>query len=202
MPQIDLLSDEYFDRPVTIVARNLLGMLLVRQLGEDLLAGYITETEAYDGSSDLASHARVGKTARNAVMYGPAGTAYVYFTYGMHWCLNVVTGPVDYPAAVLIRAIYPVKGLSRIARNRQGIKAKQWTDGPAKLTRALEINGEQNGVKLTGTQSGIWMEKGIEVPDQYIQTGKRIGIDRTPEPWVSKPWRFWLNYDRAVELFS
>ena len=202
MPQIDLLSDEYFDRPVTIVARNLLGMLLVRQLGEDLLAGYITETEAYDGSSDLASHARVGKTARNAVMYGPAGTAYVYFTYGMHWCLNVVTGPVDYPAAVLIRAIYPVKGLSRIARNRQGIKAKQWTDGPAKLTRALEINGEQNGVKLTGTQSGIWMEKGIEVPDQYIQTGKRIGIDRTPEPWVSKPWRFWLSYDRAVELFS
>ena len=202
MPQIDLLTEEYFDRAVTVIARNLLGMRLVRQLGEDQLAGYITETEAYDGSSDLASHARVGKTARNAVMYGPAGNAYVYFTYGMHWCLNVVTGPVDYPAAVLIRAIYPVKGISRIARNRQGIKAKQWTDGPAKLTKALEINGEQNGVKLTGTQSGLWIEKGIEVTDNYIQTGKRIGIDRTPEPWLSKPWRFWLSNDTAVKLFS
>lgn len=202
MPQIAPLSDEYFDRPVTIVARNLLGMLLVRQLGEDLLAGYITETEAYDGSSDLACHARVGKTARNAVMYGPAGNAYVYFTYGMHWCLNVVTGPVDYPAAVLIRAIFPVKGLSRIAYNRQGVKTKQWSNGPAKLTKALEINGEQNGIKLTGTQSGLWIEKGIEVADQYIQTGKRIGIDRTPEPWRSKPWRFWLGNGTAVELFS
>ena len=202
MPQIDRLSDEYFERPVTIVARDLLGMRLVRQLGEDLLAGYITETEAYDGSSDLACHARVGKTARNAVMYGPAGNAYVYFTYGMHWCLNVVTGPVDYPAAVLIRAIYPVKGLSRIAYNRQGVKAKQWTNGPAKLTKALEINGEQNGINLTGTQSGLWIEKGIEVADQYILTGKRIGIDRTPEPWRSKPWRFWLSNGTAVELFS
>src|SRR5665648_393354 len=149
MPQIDRLSDEYFDRPVTIVARNLLGMRLVRQLGEDLLAGYIIETEAYDGSSDLACHAKVGKTARNAVMYGPAGYAYVYFTYGMHWCLNVVTGPVDYPAAVLIRAIYPVTGLSRIAVNRAGVKEKQWTNGPAKLTKAFEINGGQNGVNLT-----------------------------------------------------
>ena len=202
MPQIDLLTEEYFDRPVTVVARNLLGMHLVRQLGEDQLAGYMTETEAYDGSSDLACHARVGKTARNAVMYGPAGNAYVYFTYGMHWCLNVVTGPVDYPAAVLICAIYPVKGISENRQKPSGIKAKQWTDGPAKLTKALEINGEQNGVKLTGTQSGLWIEKGIEVTDNYIQTGKRIGIDRTPEPWLSKPWRFWLSNDTAVKLFS
>lgn len=202
MPQADHLTEEYYNHPVIIVARNLLGKRLVRQLGEDLLTGYITETEAYDGSSDLACHARVGKTVRNAVMFGPAGYAYVYFTYGMHWCLNVVTGPVDYPAAVLIRAIYPVTGLSRIANNRAGIKNGQWTNGPAKLTKALEINGDLNGVNLSDKQSGLWIDKGIDVESQFIQTGKRIGIDHTPEPWRSKPWRFWLGDESAAELFS
>lgn len=189
----EILSEQFYNRYVVDVARDLLGRHLVRILNGQRISGIIIETEAYDGKQDLACHARVGKTNRNAVMFGPPGHAYVYFTYGMHWCLNVVTGAIDYPAAVLLRAIEPVEGLVCIAENRKQVQRKNWTNGPAKLTQALQINRLQNGVKLTSQESGLWIERGEKIPENLIKTSPRIGINNTPEPWKSMPWRFFVD---------
>ena len=192
MPEYPLHQSFYY-RQVVEVAIDLIGKRLVRQMNGFHITGLICETEAYDGMSDLACHARVGKTNRTAVMFGPPGFAYVYFTYGMHWCFNVVTGEEGYAAAVLIRAIIPESGLEFIANNRQGIDRKQWVNGPAKLTKALMIDKSQNGVNLSNSQSGLWIEEGNLIDKSCILQGPRIGIERTPEPWRSKPWRFWVE---------
>lgn len=185
-----LLPRDFYEQEVTLVARRLLGKRLVRSLDGMRLAGTIIETEAYRGEEDLACHAKSGRTPRNAVMYGPAGHAYVYFTYGMHWCLNAVTGAVDYPAAVLIRAIRPTEGLDDMALRRGRFPRSQWCNGPAKLTQALCIDGNLNGVSLCDRDAGLWIEEGEEISDQWVKTTPRIGIDSVPEPWKSKPWRF------------
>lgn len=196
MPEY-LLNQSFYNRQVVDVAIDLIGRRLVRQVNGNRISGVICETEAYDGVTDLACHARVGKTRRNETMFGPPGYAYVYFTYGMHWCFNVVTGQEGYAAAVLIRAIVPDSGLEIIAKNRQGIEKKHWVDGPAKLTRALMIDISQNGVCLTNIKNGLWIEEGIQMDKTCINQGPRIGIENTPEPWRSKPWRFWM--DQKVE---
>jgi len=196
----EILPERFYDRYVVNVARDLLGKRLVRILEGQRISGIITETEAYDGRQDLACHARVGKTKRNAVMFGPAGRAYVYFTYGMHWCLNVVTGEQDYPAAVLIRAIEPQEGLTIMAETRKQVNRKQWTNGPAKLTQAMQINGNQNGIHITRQDENLWIETGWQVEESLIQTGLRIGISKTPEPWRSMPWRFWFDASQPNEL--
>ncbi|MDK2980459.1 MAG: DNA-3-methyladenine glycosylase [Chloroflexota bacterium] len=172
------------------VARELLGQRLVRLVDGQRVAGLILEAEAYDGESDLACHARSGKTERNAMMYGEAGHAYVYFTYGMHWMLNCVCGPAGYPAAVLLRAILPLEGLERIAARRAGIAEKLWCDGPAKLTKALSIDKNQNGADLCAQKDGLFIEKAPQIPEYLVQRTPRIGIDYAGEPWVSQPWRF------------
>ena len=187
------LPCEFYLRPAPIVAQNLLGMTLIRILAGQRVSGRIIETEAYEGEEDLASHARSGLTARNAVMYGPPGRAYVYFTYGMHWCLNAVTGAEGYPAAVLIRAIVPVEGLQIIAKNRSGIAARNWTDGPAKLCRALQIDGTLNGVELCHASSPLRIEEGEPAANDEVIASPRVGIQYSPEPWLSKPWRFRLR---------
>ncbi|MRR31203.1 DNA-3-methyladenine glycosylase, partial [bacterium] len=184
------LPRDWYERDPVVVARELLGMRLVRVLDGQLLSGIISETEAYRGEEDLACHARVGRTPRTAVMYGPAGLAYVYFTYGLHWCLNVVCLSEGYPAAVLIRAIEPQDGLEIIATRRSSRPPAQWTDGPAKLTQALGIDGSQNGVDLTLQTGGLWIEPGGKVPDDRVVIGPRVGINNVPEPWRSMPWRF------------
>jgi len=184
------LPRDWYERDPVVVARELLGMQLVRMLDRQMLRGVISETEAYRGEEDLACHARVGRTARTAVMYGPAGVAYVYFTYGLHWCLNAVCLPPDYPAAVLIRAIEPLEGLEVMGARRGGRPQTQWTDGPAKLTQALGIDGGQNGVDLTSTAGELWIEPGNLVPDDAVVIGPRVGINNVPEPWRSMPWRF------------
>jgi DNA-3-methyladenine glycosylase len=171
-------------------ARNLLGKRLVRQIDGQRISGWICETEAYDGESDRACHARSGKTLRNSVMYGEAGHAYVYFTYGMHWMLNCVCGDEGYPAAVLIRALVPMEGLEYIACRREGIARKDWCSGPARLTRALSIDKESNGVSLTELSSGLYIEVGKIVPENNVTRTPRIGIQYAGEPWVSLPWRF------------
>jgi len=181
------------------VARDLLGKSLVRVLSGRRVSGIITETEAYDGMQDLACHARVGKTKRNAVMFGLAGHAYVYFTYGMHWCLNVVSGAQDYPAAVLIRAIEPQEGLDIIAINRGKFARKNWTNGPAKLTQALQINQLQNGLDITRPDGNLWVESGLVLNENVVKTGPRIGIANTPEPWRSIPWRFWFDATQQAD---
>jgi len=184
------LPESFYAAEVVDVARQLLGMRLVRSLDGVRISGIITETEAYRGEEDLACHARSGKTLRNAVMYGRPGRAYIYFTYGMHWCLNAVCGPEGFPAAVLIRAIHPIEGKDVIALQREGRKSSDWCSGPARLCKALAIDKALNGAALCEDESPLWIEEGTFLPDSNISITPRIGISNTPEPWRSKPWRF------------
>jgi DNA-3-methyladenine glycosylase len=181
-----ILPPEFYDRPTLTVARELLGMRLVRLLDGVRLSGIITEAEAYIGEEDQGCHAKAGLTARTKVMYGPPGRAYVYFTYGMHWMLNAVTEAEGFPAAVLLRAIQPQEGLELISSHRQG----RDTNGPAKLTQALGIQREFNGCSLCSASSGLWIEKADPIPDECVTIGARVGLYTVPEPWKSKPWRF------------
>jgi len=185
-----ILSLAFYNRPVLNVARDLLGMRLVRILENTRTAGIIIETESYDGENDLACHAHVGKTRRNEVMFGPPGHAYIYFTYGMHWLLNCVTGQEGYPAAVLIRSIFPTENVEAIARRRLPAKEKDWCNGPAKLTRAFSIDKQLNGVNLCSKQSPIFIELAETVSENQVRISPRVGISSVPEPWRSKPWRF------------
>jgi DNA-3-methyladenine glycosylase len=123
-------------------------------------------------------------------MYGPPGSAYVYFTYGMHWCLNAVTEAEGVPAAVLIRAVETVEGLGVIASRRGKAKRANWTNGPAKLTLAFGVDSAQNGIDLTSTHAGLWIEPGQPIPDECVTIGPRVGLYSVPEPWKSMPWRF------------
>jgi DNA-3-methyladenine glycosylase len=176
----------FYDRSTLTVARDLIGARLVHLFRGRRLAGIITETEAYIGEDDLGCHARAGRTPRTAVMYGAPGHAYVYFTYGNHWMLNVVTEHKGFPAAVLIRAVQPVDGMAVIARRRRG----RDTHGPGKLTQGLAITGGDNGRDLTTTASTLWIEAGWTAPSSLIVRGPRVGLNSVPEPWKSKPWRF------------
>lgn len=184
------LPVEFFNRPTLTVARELLGCCLVRMLDGTRLAGIITETEAYIGETDLGCHAKAGRTRRTEPMYGHPGRAYVYFTYGMHWCLNAVTEAEGFPAAVLIRAIEAVEGQQIVASRRAKVKKNAWSDGPAKLTMAFGIDAQQNQVNLTKTSSGLWIEPGFVISDKNVTTGPRVGLYNVPEPWKSIPWRF------------
>ncbi len=186
----EALLAEFYARDVLAVAPDLLGARLVRCLNGVTISGIICEVEAYRGEEDLACHARAGRTPRTAVMYGAPGHAYVYFTYGMHWMLNVVCMPEEQPAAILIRAIRPSSGLDLIAARRSGVTAAHWTDGPAKLCRALGIDGALNGCDLTLANGDLWIEAGESIPPDRVHTGPRIGIDYVPEPWKSLPWRY------------
>ena len=185
-----ILSSDFYNRPVLDVAHDLLGMRLVRILENTRTAGIIVDTEAYDGENDLACHAHVGKTRRNETMFGPPGYAYVYFTYGMHWLLNCVTGQEGYPAAVLIRSVFPTENIEAIARRRNPAKEKDWCNGPAKLTRAFCIDKQLNGVNLCSKKSLIIIEQAEPIPENFVHTSPRVGISSVPEPWCSKPWRY------------
>jgi DNA-3-methyladenine glycosylase len=154
------------------------------------VAGRIVEVEAYGGQDDPASHARSGPTARNGVMFGPGGLLYVYFTYGMHWCANVVTGPAGDAQAVLIRALEPVRGLEQMRERRSGgrrmVEDSQLCSGPAKLCQALAIDGSHNGVDLVGRGAPVQLlDDGVDPPTHPL-VGPRIGISRA----VERPWRF------------
>lgn len=184
---------EFYEQPAREVARALLGQHIVHIVNGQRISGCLLETEAYDGESDGACHARSGKTARNSPLYGPPGLAYVYFTYGIHWLLNVVARPENEPAGVLFRAIYPIEGLDIIRDNRAGQKRKNWCNGPAKLTRALAVDGEQNLFPLYDSNSPLHIEPGITVPDRLVRTSPRIGVDYAPEPWKSIEWRFFVD---------
>ena len=181
-----ILSRDFYNRSTLTVARELIGARLVRILDGVKLVGIITEAEAYIGETDLACHAKAGLTPRTAPMYGPPGHAYVYFTYGNHWMLNAVAEREGFPAAVLIRAIQPVEGIEIMLERRSG----RDTLGPGKLCQAMGITKSENRVDLTGTTGGLWIEAGIKVPDSLVTKSPRVGLNNTPEPWLSKPWRF------------
>jgi DNA-3-methyladenine glycosylase len=183
---MNILPRNFYDRPTLKVARELIGARLVRILDGVKLVGLITETEAYISEKDLACHAKAGLTARTKVMFGDPGHAYVYFTYGNHWMLNVVTEKEGFPAAVLVRAIQPMEGVGIMSARRMG----RDTFGPGKICQAMGISKAENGVDLTETASGLWIEAGVHVPNSLVTKGPRVGLNNTPEPWLSKPWRF------------
>lgn len=162
-----ILQKSFFEQPTLVVAENLLGKFLARE-GR---ACMITETEAYDGFEDKASHASRGETPRNMVMFGEAGIWYVYFVYGMHHMLNIVTGPKGYPAAVLIRGVKEVSG-------------------PGRVTKIFGVDRTTNEQKAN-RKSGLWIEdRGIVILKNHIEKTPRIGVAYAGEEWANKPWRF------------
>lgn len=201
------LTQDFYARGAQVVAQQLLGKLLVRQLPDgQRLSGIIVETEAYCDADelDLACHgdrANGGRpTPRTRVMFGPPGVAYVYFTYGMHWMFNVVTGQAGVANAVLMRALQPVDGLDEMSDRRNGRGLNELTNGPAKLAQALGIDKSQNGENLCDPNGFIWIEDAavIAVAPADIASGPRIGLGKTPEPWLSMPWRYWVRDNRFV----
>lgn len=187
-----LLRKFYLRTDTVVVARELLGQLLV-VTGADgrRTAGMIVETEAYLGTGDRAAHSFGGRrTARNEVMYGPAGHAYVFFVYGMYYQFNVVTGPAEHPHAILVRAVEPVRGIDLMRRRRGEMKDKNLTSGPGKLCIAMGIDRSLNGQDLLGEL--VWLESYRSYSDDEIAAGKRIGIDYAGEDAV-RPWRFWVK---------
>jgi DNA-3-methyladenine glycosylase len=189
------LETSFYDRPTLEVAPDLLGKVLVRRLGRSRLAGRIVETEAYVGPEDRACHASRGRTARTEIMFGPAGHAYVFLIYGVWCCLNVVTERLDFPAAVLIRAIEPLEGISKMtARRGRDLALHQIGSGPGKLTTALGIDLSDNGARLDG--SGLWIEdRGLDPAP--VRAAPRIGVDYAGA-WSRKPWRFFEEGNASV----
>ncbi len=183
------LPRKFYNRPTLAVARDLLGARLVYISNGKKLVGFIVETEAYIGEDDLACHAKAGRTKRTDPMYGEAGHAYIYFTYGNHWMLNAVTEEEGFPAAVLIRAIQPIEGVELMMKRRKG----RDTFGPGKLTQAMGITKRQNYADLTEPTSPLRIEAGVKIPDKIVTITPRVGLNQTPEPWFSKPWRFLVN---------
>lgn len=188
----------FFHRRTDLVARDLLGCLLVRESNGTRLSGRIVEAEAYRGEEDLACHAKAGRTRRTEVMYGPPGVAYVYFTYGMHWMLNVVTEKEGFPAAILIRAVEPIEGIEVMRRLRGMNEVSLLCKGPGRLTQAMAIQKAENGLDFCQETSSLRIESGIEPKTREIGASPRIGLGRTPEPWLSKRWRFYLKGNSFV----
>lgn len=168
------------------VAPRLLGCYVEREIDGVQLIGKIVETEAYS-QDDSASHSYNGETPRTAAMFGPPGNLYVYFTYGMHFCCNVVTGPVGQGDAVLIRALEPIEGVELMSLNRHGRKGIQLTNGPAKLCQALSIDRQLNGHSLYQAPLGLMLKPEMDV-ESIVQT-TRIGISKAKDA----PWRFYIR---------
>jgi DNA-3-methyladenine glycosylase len=164
------LGRKFFDRNAEAVARDLIGCYLVRKRGRKLLKSRISETEAYVGPHDLACHASRGRTLRTEAMFGPAGTLYVYLVYGLHWMINVVTGPVDFPAAVLIRGVDSIVG-------------------PGRLSKALGVTGALNGHPAS-ERSGLWFAKDHRLAPLPILSTPRIGVGYAGPIWSNKKYRF------------
>lgn len=204
-------------------ARSLLGALLVREAdapGAEPRVGRIVEVEAYIGEDDRASHARFGRTARNGVMYGAPGIAYVYLVYGMYHCLNVVTEPEGTPAAVLVRAVEPVAGVTAMRRARVAFAGRRRRDraaaepeqarialapperlaaGPGLVAAAFGLTREHTGLDLLDPRSPVRLERASdEAPEPEIAASPRIGIGYAGEPWTSVPWRLYVPSSPAV----
>ena len=187
------LSKDFYKHGVTIVAKNLLGKILVKNDKKYPLAGKIIETEAYHGDFDKAAHSFKGRTKRTEVMFKEGGYLYVYFTYGKHFCCNVVTGKEGKGTAVLIRAVEPLANVDKMIKNRYGRKLKNekeilnLTSGPGKVCKSFKIDKSYSGTDLLGEKIFILDSK--RVKEQDIGMSKRIGISRS----VDLPWRFFIK---------
>ena len=184
-----IVSPEFFEKSTLETARRLLGKYIA---AGDFL-GKIAETEAYL-KDDSASHSFRGKTPRNSAMFGPPGRAYVYFTYGMHHCFNIVTNKEETGEAVLIRAVEPIKGIEMMKRNRKMKDAKDLCNGPAKFTQAFGISKKDNGLNLLDKKSGIKLMEGDESEKFDIVEAKRIGIKNNQE----LNYRFYIKNNEFV----
>jgi DNA-3-methyladenine glycosylase len=188
-----ILPRHFYRRPVLEVARDLLGAVVVH--GD--VAVRLTEVEAYAGGVDPASHAFRGPTARNAVMFGPAGHAYVYFTYGMHFCMNLVCGDAGHASAVLLRAGEVVDGLE-LARERRGTATdRDLARGPARLTVALGVGRDLNGADVTRRSSPLNVLRGSAVQDDLVRSGPRVGVNAAAD----LPWRLWIDGEPTVSVY-
>jgi DNA-3-methyladenine glycosylase len=178
------LPRSFYTRDTLEVARDLLGRILCRRLPEGtVLRGRLVEVEAYDGTRDRASHAFRGRTARNEPMFLEGGIAYVYLVYGMHHCLNVVTGRGDHPAAVLLRAAEPPE-------------ASRSATGPGRLTRAFSIGRELDRASFLGPH--LWLEEGEPVPDRSVRRTARVGVEYAGPIWSRRRWRFLVGSHPCV----
>ena len=185
------LTRRFFEEYTPSVAKALLGTVLVRIVDSERLSGTIVETEAYRGARDPASHAYRGRTKRNTVMFDEGGHAYVYFSYGFHWCLNLTTEPAGRAGAVLIRAVEPIEGLEQMLRNRNLDSDEHVADGPGKLTQALGIDSTMNGEDLV-TSDRLFVEEGKKVEE--TGSSSRVGIRQG----VALKWRFFIKGNRFV----
>ncbi|AIR97598.1 DNA-3-methyladenine glycosylase [Streptomyces glaucescens] len=194
------LPREFFDRPVLEVAPELLGRILVRTTPDGPIALRLTEVEAYDGQNDPGSHAYRGRTPRNAVMFGAPGHVYVYFTYGMWHCMNLVCGPEGRAAAVLLRAGEIIEG-AELARTRRlsARNDKELAKGPARLATALDVDRAQDGVDAcTAGDTPLRMLTGTPVPSDQVRNGPRTGVSGEG---AVHPWRFWVADDPTVSPY-
>jgi DNA-3-methyladenine glycosylase len=186
------LRKEFYLQGCLAAAKGLIGKVLVRKKGRKLYSGIIVETEAYLGSRDAASHSYRGRTKRNEYMFSEGGRAYVYFTYGNHYCVNAVIGKEGLAHAVLIRAVEPVVGITHMIKNRGTNDVHNLTSGPGKLTEAMEIDGKLNGTSLLGDELFI-AESGLEEKQKIVRS-KRIGITKNPD----KLYRFYAEGNKFV----
>ena len=186
------LPRSFYERETEIVARELLGTVLSCDTDEGRASGIIVETEAYLGEHDLACHAAAGRTARTEALYGPPGTSYVYFIYGMYWCFNAVTRAEGLPSAVLVRALEPLDGIALMHKRRSPIKSDaDLTNGPGKLCTALGITGSMSGKSLL--RKPLVIREGEAVSDERVEITTRIGITKSadwPLRWIVRGNRF------------
>jgi len=182
-----LLPRSFYLRPVLEVAADLIGRVLVHDLGGVRLAGRILETEAYRGPEDLASHASRGRTRRTEPMFWRGGFAYIYLVYGMHHCFNVVTGKEGEPHAILIRALEPIEGIDAMKEHSPRCRAADLGRGPGRLARALALSRALDRADLC--RRGLHLEAGLALPRRRIATGPRIGVAYAGD-WAARPWRF------------
>lgn len=182
-----IIPQKFFNHPTLEVAKDLLGKVLVRKIGNKKISLIITEVETYDGFKDKASHASRGKTERNKIMFEQAGCFYVYFTYGMHNMLNIVTRPKDYPAAILIRGGIIIQPENKNIAILKYSKLN-YLDGPARLTKFLKIDRKFNNLKAT-QKNNLWFENWGIKPKKIV-TKKRIGVEYAGKTWSNKKWNF------------
>jgi DNA-3-methyladenine glycosylase len=187
------LPRSFYARDTLVVAKELLGKILVRQLSEGAIKAKIVEVEAYKGREDPASHAYKRRTPRNQLMFGKAGFSYIYFIYGNHYCLNVTTEREGIPGAVLIRAVEIIDGVELAQKNRMAKSLIDLSNGPGKLTKALNITKSQNGIDLTTSQR-LFIVNSHAKESFEMATSKRKGI----KTGIEKPWRFYVKDNEFV----
>jgi DNA-3-methyladenine glycosylase len=193
-----LLAPALLDRPVLEVAPDLLGAVVRHATPDGTVAIRLTEVEAYDGANDPGSHAFRGRTPRNSVMFGPPGHVYVYFTYGMHWCMNLVCGPEGQASAVLLRAGEVVEGAPLATRRRPTAKTpRELARGPARLTLALGVDGSQDGLDATDPTSPLTISTPAARGGEVLH-GPRVGV---AGDGAVHPWRFWLAGEPSVSAY-